>query len=567
MLRDYQIQFAGDIYAAWNAGARNVMGTAPTGAGKTVVIGHIITALGTPALVIAHRMELVSQLALALNREKVPHSIIAPTETIRQTVALEMEVHGETYYKGSAAVRVASVQTLVSRGVKDDPRWAASVQTLISDEGHHCLKKNSWGKVFELFPNARGLLPTAHALRADGKGLGRHADGIVDALVLGPTCRDLIDRGYLTDYRLICPDSSVDLQHVGIGANGDFVADQLRAAVHDSKTIVGDVVEHYLRHAEGLLGITFAVDVAAATEIAAAYRASGVPAEVITAKTPLNIRASLMRKFRAREILQLTNVDVLGEGVDVPAVEVISMARPTASFQLYSQQAGRTLRTSTGYESTWDTWTDAQRIAAIATSGKKKAIVIDHVNNYKRLGLFDKPRTYTLDRRKKRARKGEVEVGTRTCMDCLQPFEIFMRVCPYCGWEVPPPAGRGSPEQVEGDLIELSPDALAELRGEIARIDGPAHTPRDVAPFVAASIQKKHAERQRAQFTLRSAIALWAGWHRHHGRDDGEIYRRFFHSFRTDVATAQTLGATDAAELETAIRADLDTNGVILWQP
>lgn len=567
MLRDYQFKWKADVYAAWNSGARNVMGIAPTGAGKTVMLGDILKELGTPAAVIAHRMELVSQLALALNREKVQHSIIAPTATVRQCVQLQMETHGETYYRPQAAVRVASVQTLVARG-SADTRWANSVATVVSDEGHHCLRENSWGKAFSLFPHARGLLPTAHALRADGKGLGRHADGLVDTLVLGPTCRDLINRGYLTDYRLVCLDGAVDLSHVDVGASGEYVQTQLREAVHDSKSIVGDVVQHYLKFAPGKLGITFAVDIRSAKEITDAYRARGVSAELITADTPIPIRAALMRKFRAREILQLVNVDVLGEGVDVPTVEVISMARPTASFQLYSQQFGRALRPATGFESIWDTWGDAERLSAIAVSAKPKAIIIDHVDNYKRLGLPDSPRTYSLDRRKKRPRGGAVEVPLRVCLneECLQPFEKFLRICPHCGTAVPPPVGRASPEMVEGDLGELDPTVLKKYRGEAARIDGPAHPPQDSEPYVAMAIHKKHAERQRAQITLRDAIQVYAGWHRDLGRDDAEIYRRFFHEFRTDVGTAVTLNTSDAGDLETNVRAYLERNRVIKWQ-
>lgn len=562
MIRDYQIKWIADVYEAWNRGAVDVMATAPTGAGKSFMIGTIVRELNQPTCAIAHRMELVSQLALAMNREKVYHSIIAPTEIIRQTMALEMDTHGETYYRANAPLRVASVQTLAARDI--DKRWANMVANVIIDEGHHVLADNTWGDARRIFPRARGLLPTAHALRADGKGLGRSADGIVDALVLGPPARELINRGFLTDYRLFAPKSDIDISQVPIGSTGDFSERKLSEAVHKSKTIVGDIVSHYLQHAAGLLGITFVVDVQAAAETAAAYRARGVAAEVITAKTPIPIRGQLMRKFRNRELLQLVNVGVLGEGVDVPAVEVVSMAAHTMSFQKYAQQFGRALRTNTGFESEWDAWTDAQRLAGIASSSKPRAIVIDHVDNWLRLGLPDRPRTYTLDRRERRARGATAEdaIPLRACPFCEQVYERVVSVCPFCG--TPAPVGRRSlPEFVDGNLYEVDPEWLRECRGEIARIAGPAHTPLNAPQSVAFAITKKHAERQRAQLTLRDTIALWAGWQRHQGREDSETYRRFFFAFRTDIASAQTLGARDASELETAIRADLDKNGVI----
>lgn len=564
MLRDYQFKWKADVYDAWNSGAQYIMGIAPTGAGKTVMVSNILCELDRPSCIIAHRQELLAQLSLAMNREKVPHAVIAPNETVRQIVGLEMDTHGESFYRANASVRIAGVQTLVARGAIDH-HWFSRVQYVVIDEGHHCLKENSWGEAMKLFPSARGLFPTAHALRADGKGLGRKADGLVDKLVLGPSCRELINRGFLTDYRLIVPDSDVDVSDVPIGSTGDFSAPKLREAVHKSKTIVGDVVYHYLKFAPGKLGLTFAVDIEAATEIAAAYRTAGVPAEIITGKTPINVRGQLMRKFRARELLQLVNVDVLGEGVDVPAVEVVSMARHTASFQLYSQQFGRALRTNTGHESTWDAWTDEQRKAEIAASSKPSAIIIDHVNNYDRLGLPDRPRTYTLDRMDRRSRQKPADaIPLRVCvnLECLQPYERILSVCPYCGTK-PPVGRRGTPEHVDGNLSELDPEVLRDLRGEIARIMGPCYPPQNALGYVAGAIERSHAERQRAQLTLREAIALWAGWHRHHDRPDAEIYKRFFFGFGVDIGTAQTLATLAATDLETRVRADLDKNGVI----
>jgi hypothetical protein len=63
----------------------------------------------------------------------------------------------------------------------------------VRDEGHHVLRDNEWGRASALSPNARGLFPTATALRTDGRGLGRHLDGLTDRLVLAPSMRDLID--------------------------------------------------------------------------------------------------------------------------------------------------------------------------------------------------------------------------------------------------------------------------------------------------------------------------------------------------------------------------------------
>lgn len=554
-LRDYQIKLKNDICAAWDAGAKNVLAVAPTGAGKTVILGSILKEKGRPSCAIAHRQELVSQLALALNREEVPHDIIAPDSVKREIVRLEVETHGKSYYRLRAPTRVAGVNTLAVRDKSD--AWFSQVEYVIVDEGHHVLADNIFGKALLAFPNARGLMPTAHAVRADGRGLGRHSDGLADTLVLGPSARSLINRGFLTDYRLIAPPSDIDLSDVPIGSTGDYSSPKLRFAMHKSRTIVGDVVREYLKFAPGKRGLTFAVDVEAAKEFVEAFQKANVPAAIVTAETGVIDRARIMRRFRAGDLLQLVSVDVLGEGTDVPAVEIVSMARPTQSFQLYSQQFGRVLRVSVRDDlaKRWSDFSDAERVAHISQSDKPKAIVIDHVGNWSRHGLPDAPRKYSLDRRERKSRNTG-EIPLKLCVVCFQPYSAILPMCPYCG-SIPEPRTRSAPEYVDGDLHELDPAVLAKMRGDAEAVFDAPKFPYGADQIVVASIKKRHREKQDAQQELRGMIALWAGYWKIHNATDSESYRRFFYTFGRDVMSAQTLGANDATELADLIRAEI----------
>jgi DNA repair protein RadD len=563
MLRDYQSLAVEQVYGAWSEGAANVMLTAPTGSGKTVIVGHVLKAMNVPSAVIAHRQELLAQLALALNREAVPHSIIAPNTIIRQIVAAEMDTHGFSHHDPRSKIRVAGVDTLIRRDRTKDS-WFDAVQLTVVDEGHHVTKVNKWAHAMAMFPNACGLLVTAHAIRGDGMGLGRHADGLVDRLIVGPSCRSLIDRGMLTDYRLCCAQSDINLAGVHVSASGEFNQEEVRAAVHASGRIVGDVVKTYLKFAAGKLGITFAVDIDSAHEIAAEYRKNGIPAEVITGETPLNIRAAYMQQFRRRQILQLVSVDVLGEGVDVPGVEVISMARPTNSFQLYAQQIGRALRLliDDAIYQHWGEYTDAQRLAFIAASVKPKALIIDHVQNWLRHGLPDVPKLYSLDTREKRSRSPVDAIPLRACLECLQPYERSLLACPYCGEPVPTPAGR-SVEQVDGDMSEVDPAILGAMRRELAKVNGAAYIP-NAAPAVASTrIVQSHMARQVAQQGLRAAMALYGSLMTHEGRPLREGQKRFYLQFGVDVLTAQTLGTSEADTLAARVRAFLDKRNIV----
>lgn len=353
----------------------------------------------------------------------------------------------------------------------------------------------------------------------------------------------MIEEGYLTDYRVFCPPSDLRLDEITHGADGDYIRKQLATATRSS-SIMGDVVSHYLRIAPGKLGVTFAPDVETATELAAGFNRACVPAEVVSAKTPDKQRIEVMRRFARKEVLQVVNVDLFGEGFDLPAIEVVSMARATDSYALYHQQFMRALR---------------------RLEGKDRAFIIDHVGNVVRHGLPDSPRAYTLDRREKRSTgKQEGVIPLRVCLNpvCMSPYEAVYPACPFCGW-IPVPQGRTAPEMVDGDLHELDAATLAAMRGEVAKVDRPAEMVRDAmlhagAPAVAAyGAAKNHRARQEAQTELRDAIAWFGGTRRAAGDADSVSYRRFYHLFGTDVLSAQALGRADAEALTTRINSHI----------
>lgn len=549
-LRPYQQQCKNEVYDLWQLNPlANVLAVKPTGAGKTVTMASIIHDHNGPSCAIAHRQELVGQISQALAREGIRHRIIAPQSVIRDIVQAHTRELGQSWYDPSSQAAVAGVDTLLRRAdtLVD---WMRSVTLWVTDEAHHLLADNKWGRAAELFPNAKGLGVTATPLRADGAGLGRHADGVFDHMVEGPSMRWLIDNKYLTDYRIFAPPSDFEIDDSAIGSTGDYSAPKMRAAARKSH-IIGDVVTHYQRIAPGKLGVVFATDIEIATDIAAQFRSAGVAAEVVSSKTSDRERAAILRRFKARELTVLVNVDLFGEGFDLPAIEVVSMARPTMSYALYVQQFGRALR---------------------LMDGKTEAIIIDHVGNVQRHGLPDKPRIWSLDRveRKAKTARDPDMIPTRTCIGntdhpgCMAVYEAIFDVCPYCGtpWE---PAGRGRPEQVDGNLLELDPAILAQMRGEVARIDeDPAklrqRMERGGAPGVAiGGALKNHKNRQEAQGKLRDTIALWAGYQRAAGRDDAESYKRFFWRYGVDVLGAQALGLREAEALTAKIAEDLLT--------
>ena len=108
----------------------------------------------------------------------------------------------------------------------------------------------------------------------------------------------------------------------------------------------------------------------------------------------------------------MSNVELFGEGLNLPGVEVVILLRPTQSLVLYIQQSMRSMR-----------------------PGKNKtAIIIDAVGNVFCHGLPDEPREWSLEGVKRRSKSETASVGIRTCPNCYL-CHAPAPVCPYCKYE------------------------------------------------------------------------------------------------------------------------------------
>lgn len=552
-LRDYQENLKNDIYKEWDAGHKNVLAVLPTGGGKTILFGRVVFDYSrSPVCVIAHRQELVMQISLALAKYGIRHDILAPKNVIKMIVTKHVKQLGISYYSAGSKVRVAGVDTLIARQNQPSIKeWANTVKTWVQDEAHHVLAKNKWGKACDLFPNSRGLGVTATPERTDGKGLGRKYAGVFDAMAIGPSFRDLVDMGYLTDYKIYAPPSDVDFSGLKTTAKGDYNRDKLREREKNSH-IVGDVVEHYKKLIWGKLTVTFASNVKTAAELAQEFSAKGVPAAMVCGSTKDKDREEMTAQFERRELLQLTNVEIFGEGYDLPAIDAVQMVRKTESFSWFVQMAGRGARPV--YAPNMPLDTAEQRKAAIAAGPKPVFYIVDHVGNVHRHavcrdGVIDIAyRDWTLAGRDGRASKEHDpdKIPVKTCAKCAAIFNMFLNACPECG-EVDKPVERKEPKHVDGDLTELDPSALKQIQSEVAKIGGLCPTKGDSQ--VARAIQKNHYARQDAQHHLKHAADQWAGYQKALGRDTKEAYKRFYYQFGIDVLTAQTQSAKKMTEL------------------
>ena len=202
-------------------------------------------------------------------------------------------------------------------------------------------------------------------------------------MVTGKSVRWLIEHGRLAPYKYFSI-QDIDFKQLKKSSTGDFDNKSIDKALKTS--IFGDVVENYIKIANGQQAILYAHSLEYSQKFADEFQAKGVNAVHADSKTPAKEREQIMADFRSGKIKVLCNVDLISEGFDVPDCSVVIMARPTESLVLYLQQSMRGMRFKPGKVST----------------------IIDHVANYKTHFLPDTEREWSLtgfDKKNKRKPK------------------------------------------------------------------------------------------------------------------------------------------------------------------
>jgi superfamily II DNA or RNA helicase len=332
----------------------------PTAAGKTIIFAEatrLAQLKGTTALVAVHRRELVAQAVAKLRDVGIEPGIIAA---------------GEKPTRG-APVQVCSIQTAIRRDL--DP----ATGLLIIDEAHHSTAE-SYRRLAAMLPQARLLGVTATPARLDGKGLGIHAHGLFDDLIIGATVRELTEAGYLCPARTFTMDRRAMLRGVKVTA-GDYNQGQLAQVVAEAD-LAGDAVVEYAKRAAHQPAIAFCVTVEHAEATASQFALHGYRAACIHGGLATVVRDRLLDGLRTGAIEVLTSCEILGEGVDIPSIGCAILLRPTRSLTVYLQQVGRGLRPA---------------------PGKACLVVLDCAGNACTHGLPDEEHDWSLDAAPKRA--------------------------------------------------------------------------------------------------------------------------------------------------------------------
>jgi superfamily II DNA or RNA helicase len=393
---------------------------AATGAGKSVIAGHMVSSAvqkGLRVLFVVDTLELVNQITETFERYGLKTAVMQGR-------------HERT--DPARMVQVCMAQTLNNR-LKRVDQWGPDnypVGLIVIDEAH--CRFRSHKLLAELYPQVPmiGLSATPFA-----KGM---AD-LYDDLIIAIPMQQLIDEGYLCPFRVYAP-GEPDMTGVATKPNGDWTDGG--AASRYTQQIHADVVSTWKRLGEDRQTIGFGCTVAHARDLAREFQQAGIKAAHISgydSQSPEGMaeRDQIIRDFKAGEIRVLFNCAILTKGFDYPDVGCIIDARPTKSLQLHLQKLGRGLRVS-----------DKQ----------PDCIILDHAGNALRNGFPTDPLPDELDDGGKKSseakdRKPADEPLPKACPSCSYVKPVGMHKCPSCGFA---PEKRSDVATVNGSLVEIT---------------------------------------------------------------------------------------------------------------
>lgn len=374
-LRPYQKNILRKLIHSFKSNHARPLIQAPCGSGKTVIfseVARLATSQGFNVIALVHRRELMHQ----------------TERTLRSMGVTEVSVHmAQTY----------------SRRLGQYPK----PDLIITDEAHLAVAR-TWQKIYDYYPNAKVIGFSATPCRLDQKPLGDVFDDLIEEV----DTRYLIENGYLSDYKYysVSVPTLTELNRKG----SDF--DQKQATeLLDSNIIYGDVLNEYRTRANHKRTVVYCSTVEHSKRTAEYFTTNGYRAEHIDGTVSQKKRDEIINRFRTGETEILTNVNIVAEGFDLPAIECVIMLRPTMSTSLYVQQSGRALR----------------------PAEDKTAIIIDCVGNYLRHGLPDDDREWSLttkiSERKQTDDQGLLTI--RLCQECYSVYKASQTHCPNCETE------------------------------------------------------------------------------------------------------------------------------------
>ncbi len=370
---------------------------APTGSGKTTIACEITrraVAKGKRVLFLVHRRKLVDQISARLRSFEIDHGVLMSGE------------HWHSLY----LCQIASRDTILSRCVRNEWMGLPLADLIIVDEAHHAAPPESeYRKILAAYPNAIILLLTATPVGPGGIGLGPWAECMECAAPTSQLVRD----------EFLCP---VKIFRPEINPG-------------DKKGLAGDLVDSWKQFAEARPTILFLSRVQHSKDAVAAFGEEGIKFVHLDATTPDSERDQAFDDVAAGRIQGISNVGIVGEGVDVPEFGCVQLYCNVTGRVGWMQKVGRVMR---------------------PMAGKAYGVVIDHCGASFAFGFPDEDFDWSLNGNNDELWNEEKQQGKHSvpcwCPKCQLVFSSSDETptCPQCGW-------RKQPKQVPKKITKWTP--------------------------------------------------------------------------------------------------------------
>ncbi|MDQ3484069.1 MAG: DEAD/DEAH box helicase family protein, partial [Actinomycetota bacterium] len=309
---------------------------AATGTGKTVVAAldyrQLRSRLGRSRLLfVAHRKEILE----------------ASRTTFRHV--LQDGTFGELWVAGAKPQRwehvFASIQSLSAGDLEAlDPE---QFDVVIVDEFHHAAAA-TYSTLLDHVRPVHLLGLTATPERTDALDILRWFDG---RMAVELRLWDALEQDLLAPFHYYGIHDGTDLSGVTWKRGRGYDATELTNVYTGDDLWVGKVlaaVREKVGDPQRMRALGFGVSIAHCEFLAKRFNRAGLTARAVSANSTSGERDDALRALASGDVRILFSVDLFNEGIDVPAVDVVLMVRPTESATVFLQQLGRGLRRSHG---------------------------------------------------------------------------------------------------------------------------------------------------------------------------------------------------------------------------
>lgn len=416
-LYPHQEKGLNELRESFKRGLTRPMFYASVAFGKTVVMAHIVASAldkGKRVLVVCPYTALINQTSESFINQGIPQGGIIQA--------------GHHLTNSKKRLQIGTIQSLSRRGFPE-------TDLILFDEAHI---------LYESFIDLLERVDTP-VIGFSGspftKGLGKYYNNLINPISMS----ELIDKNYLSEYIAFAP-CSPDMTGVKT-SRGDYENKETGKRM-STPQITGSIVETWLKRANSSPTVCFATNVSHANFIGTEFDNREVTNVVITAKTPMEEREEIFKKFKRREILILINVGTLVAGFD-SIVHCVIYAKPTKSKMTWIQSIGRGLRVS---------------------DGKEKMILLDHSGTIERLGFPEDISINCLHNGEKEQNtssereKEEIEKLPKKCPKCDYVKPASESECKECGFT---PRATQDVEVIDGELKQIKGRKQVRDRQEV----------------------------------------------------------------------------------------------------